>query len=79
MYQSNIIRIACFASAWYWKNKKLNKYADLDSITKISAIINYPKALSGKEKDVAHINGLEERKKFTNILKTIFKYEECNK
>ena len=41
--------------------------------------ISYPKALSGKEKDVTHINGLEERKLFTNILKTIFKYEECNK
>lgn len=73
------MELACAGSAWYWKNKNLNKYADLDNVVKVSAAINYPKALNGKESDVAHINGLAERKRFVNLLKDIFKYDECCK
>ena len=40
---------------------------------KVSAAINYPKALNDKEEDIASINGLSERILFTNLLKRIFK------
>ncbi|GAA4149468.1 hypothetical protein GCM10022217_01390 [Chryseobacterium ginsenosidimutans] len=61
----------------HWYKKDLSKYADIDDATKVSAAINYPKALDGQEKHVASINHLSERKLYTNFFKNIFNYEKC--
>lgn len=71
------IEMAMKASAWYWNNMKLSQYAMKDDVVSLSAAINYPKALSGKDNDVAAINGLEERKRFTEFAKVALNYEDC--
>jgi len=71
------IEMAMKASAWYWKTQNLSQYAMKDEVENLSAAINYPKALSGKDNDVAAINGLEERKRFTELAKTALNYEVC--
>jgi predicted chitinase len=73
------IKLACQGSAWYWNKLNISQYADIDDATKVSAAINYPKALNGKENDIASINHLSERKLYTNKLKEIFNYEKCCK
>ena len=73
------IKVACQASAWYWNKLDINKYADKDGVVKVSAALNYPKALNGVQKDINSINGLAERKLYFNLIKPIFKYDEiCN-
>ena len=73
------LELSTMASAWYWKKKGLNKYADADNATQVSAALNYPKALNGKESDISSINNLEERKRYVNLLKEVFDYENCCK
>lgn len=70
------MKLACQGSAWYWNKLKAYQYADIDDPTKVSASINYPKALNGNENDIASINHLSERKLYTNKLKQIFNYEK---
>lgn len=71
------IDMAMKASAWYWKKMNLSQYAMKDDVVKLSAAINYPKALSGEDNDVAAIKGIEERKLFTELAKAALNYEEC--
>ncbi len=70
------MKLACQGSAWYWDKLNASEYADIDDATKVSAVVNYPKALNGRENDVASINHLSERKLYTNKLKRIFDYEK---
>lgn len=77
------IKVACQASAWYWKKQDINKYVEneveKDAITDISAALNYPQALNGVQKDINKINGLAERKLYFNLIKPIFRYDEICK
>lgn len=69
------IKYAFEAAGWFWENidnttannKNINMIADTDDTLKISQSIN------GK---VSKPNGLEERIKYVNSLKKIFKYEQ---
>ncbi len=73
------IKVACQASAWYWNKLAINKYAEIDDVVKVSAALNYPKALNGVQKDINSINGLSERKLYFNLIKPIFRYDEICK
>ncbi len=69
------LHFAFDSAGWYWENigktvptgENINLVADKDDVFKVSQCIN------GKVKKPY---GLEERKKFTNCLKILFKYEE---
>jgi len=75
------IKVACQASGWYWKKLNINQYVQNNeaAVVKISAALNYPKALNGVQKDINSINGLAERKLYFNLIKPIFKYDEICK
>ncbi|WP_291131838.1 hypothetical protein [Flavobacterium sp. UBA7682] len=75
------IKVACQASAWYWKKQDINQYVENneDAVVKVSASLNYPKALNGVQKDINKINALAERKLYFNLIKPIFKYDEICK
>ncbi len=75
------IKVACQASGWYWKKQNINQYIQNNeaAVVKISAALNYPKALNGVQKDINSINGLAERKLYFNLIKPIFKYDEICK
>ncbi len=51
--------VAAAAACWFWKRKKLNTFADKDNIMIITRLIN------------GDYNGLEERKKYLKIAKTV--------
>jgi len=63
------------AGGWYWENighvtatnENINLVADKDNILKVSQCIN------GR---VKHPNGLEQRKKYVQIIKRIFEYDK---
>ncbi|RIY35351.1 hypothetical protein CKY20_10840 [Capnocytophaga canis] len=67
------MRLACQAAGYYWKYVgakygNINQFADKDDITNVSKeVFGY----SDK------INGLESRKKYTELLKEIMDYENC--
>lgn len=66
---------ACDAAGWYWWKNKINDYADKDNIIGVSALVNNPSAKDKKTSD--GINGYDERKKYYDLLKIIFDYENC--
>lgn len=74
---STSIITAISASAWYWNKEKINQHANVDDVVNVSAAINYPTAIDGSENEISGINGLAERKLFTNLTKAAFNYEEC--
>lgn len=67
------MRLACQAAGYYWKYVgakygNINQFADKDDVTNVSKeVFGY----SDK------INGLESRKKYTELLKEIMDYENC--
>ena len=66
---------ACDTAGWYWKEYKINTYADKDDLINVSAIINNPSAKN--ETSTAKIIGFEERRKYFDLMKIIFDYENC--
>lgn len=60
----------------YWNKNEINKYADLDDVEKVSAMVNNPNALKDKVPQDS-INGYDNRKLNTNWLKEIFDYAKC--
>lgn len=70
------IEMAMKASVWYWKKERINDYASKDDVVRVSAAINYPAAINDSDK-IPIINGLPERKTFTNFTKGALNYEEC--
>ena len=72
---STELKYACKSAGWNWKydgvpsvGKDINLLADKDDVLLVSRAING---------NVKVPNGLEERKKFTKILKDVMKYNEC--
>jgi predicted chitinase len=69
------MKYAFEAGGWYWENighvtatnENINLVADKDNILKVSQCIN------GR---VKHPNGLEQRKKYVQIIKRIFEYDK---
>ena len=72
---STDIYYACDSAGWYWSKNKINEYADKDDILGVSAKINNPSAINKRTSE--SINGYEERKKYYELLKIIFDYENC--
>ncbi|MBL0737643.1 hypothetical protein JI750_12125 [Flavobacterium sp. GN10] len=73
---SKELHLAVFGSAFYWKNigslkGNISQFADKDDVLTVSKEIN------GYKKNNALPNGYEERVRYTNELKKIFKYEKC--
>lgn len=66
---------AAKAAVWYLNTLKVQKYINDDTVDRVIALINYPKAL--ETGNYAPIHGMPERKKFFNLLKEILNYEEC--
>lgn len=66
---------ACDAAGWYWHINGINEYADNDDIIGVSAKVNAPSAK--KQKTSEGINGFDNRKKYYELLKIIFDYENC--
>lgn len=66
---------ACDSAGWYWWKNKINDYADKDDIIGVSALVNNPSAKGKKTSD--GINGYEKRRKYCDLLKIIFEYENC--
>jgi predicted chitinase len=72
---STNIEYAFDSAGWYWNKNKINIYADKDDIKMVSAKVNHPAATEANSKGV--INGIKERRLYYNLLKEIFKYDEC--
>lgn len=70
------IEYAAKAAVWYLNSQNVQKYFNDDFVERVTAAINYPKAL--ETKNYAPINGLTDRKKFFNMLMDIMNYEECH-
>jgi hypothetical protein len=68
---------ACDSAGWYWNKTKLNKFAndDENAIIVVSAKVNNPSA--SENPTGTGINGLDDRKKYFELLKQIFDYENC--
>jgi predicted chitinase len=66
---------ACDSAGWYWWKNEINKYADEDNLIAVSAKVNNPSAIISES--VKYINGYEDRKKFYDLIKIIFNYENC--
>ncbi|HEX8576711.1 MAG TPA: hypothetical protein VF677_10510, partial [Flavobacterium sp.] len=70
------IKLACQAAGYYWKNigaknGNISQYADKDDVLTVSKEVNGYKKLQRLP------NGYNERVYFTNQLKIIMKYGEC--
>ncbi|MFL9485423.1 hypothetical protein ACI6Q2_21755 [Chitinophagaceae bacterium LWZ2-11] len=72
---STEMKYACDSAGWNWKfdgvpsvGKDINLLADKDDVLLVSRAING---------NVTTPNGFENRKKYTTLLKTIMKYDEC--
>lgn len=48
------------SAGWFWNKRNLNKYADLDDVTKITKMVN------------GGLNGFDDRKKYLLKAKTVF-------
>lgn len=73
---SKELHLAVYASGYYWNKLNLNSYSDKDDSTKVSAAINYPKALDGEKAHIQSINHLSERKSYTEVIKKVFGCEK---
>lgn len=71
------LEYAMDSAGWFWNKNNINYYADIDSIEKVSAAINYPELLKDTNFDPYRLNGFENRKKFYQFLKEVFDYENC--
>lgn len=66
---------ACDTAGWYWKEYKINTYADKDDLINVSALINNPSAKNVTS--TYKVLGFEERRKYHDLMKIIFDYENC--
>lgn len=66
---------ACDTAGWYWKEYKINTFADKDYLINVSAIINNPSAKNVTS--TTNIRGYSERRKYYDLMKIIFDYENC--
>lgn len=71
------LKIALASAGWYWKDKNVGQYADKDDVGKVSAAINYPKALTTNPFSSAGIKMLDKRKLYYELIKEFFHYDEC--
>ncbi|WP_404812533.1 hypothetical protein ACIRNY_02880 [Capnocytophaga canimorsus] len=72
------LEMASKSAVWYLNNVNVKEYfefSDEKGVEKVSAKINRPKSITDGRYD--KINGMNERKKFFNLLKDIMPYGDC--
>lgn len=70
------MKLACQSGGWYWNKVNANLYADIDDADKVSAAVNYPRALTDSSL-MYIINGLSSRKLYLSYFKLAMDYEDC--